>query len=503
MTVIRSQAMMKRQDPVQSPLFRPGFEIGSRVPKDHLLRQISAVIDFDFVYDEVEECYGEVGNPSVPPPVVLKLLLLLFLYRVPSERELMATLPMRLDWLWFLGYDLDTKVPNHSVLSKARRRWTSARFNQLFLRILHRCELAGLIGGTDVFVDSSLIDANASIDSLFTRDETAKAVAAEISARLDEVDESPKPVQESATKPAKYVSKTDPDATGSKHGKDKMRPRYATHRVVDELHGVITGTVMGPGHQDEGERLIEVLDQHEQNTKKKLKSATADSKYGRIDNYEACEARGIELIATPRNASRTKGKPDRFGSCEFRYDPAGECYICPAGEKLVRTQKRPDRNGYRYTAPSKACRACPVRQMCTSSRRARSITRRDGQDLLDRMAARAKSESGRKRRKKRFAMMEGSFAISWRFGFKRARWRGLERVAIQDYLVAIVQNIVLLVRHTSPIKTRISTVYSRAKSLLGSIRAVPREIHQLREKVWGSFGFDKTFAAAQGGLLAA
>ncbi len=50
-------------------------------------------------------------------------MLLLFLYDVPSEPELMRTLPYRLDWLWFLGYDLDSEVPDHSVLSKARSRW--------------------------------------------------------------------------------------------------------------------------------------------------------------------------------------------------------------------------------------------------------------------------------------------------------------------------------------------------------------------------------------------
>jgi IS5 family transposase len=58
----------------------------------------------------------------VPPPVLLQLMLLLFLYDVPSERELLRTLPYRLDRLWFLGYDLDSEVPDHSVLSKARKR---------------------------------------------------------------------------------------------------------------------------------------------------------------------------------------------------------------------------------------------------------------------------------------------------------------------------------------------------------------------------------------------
>ena len=70
------------------------------------------------MYAEVADQYGIKGNASVPPPVILKLMLLLVLYNVRSERELMQTLPERLDWLWFLGYDLDSELPHHSVLSK-------------------------------------------------------------------------------------------------------------------------------------------------------------------------------------------------------------------------------------------------------------------------------------------------------------------------------------------------------------------------------------------------
>ena len=74
--------------------------------------EIRGHIDFDFIYGEVKDCYGGKGNVSVPPPVILKMMLLLILYNVRSEREFMNTLPMRLDWLWFLDYDLDSEIPN-------------------------------------------------------------------------------------------------------------------------------------------------------------------------------------------------------------------------------------------------------------------------------------------------------------------------------------------------------------------------------------------------------
>lgn len=115
--------MMGHHEPPQEHLFMYGISLENRVRKDHPLRMVKEIIDFDFIYKEVEDTYGDNGNVSVPPPVLLKLMLLLIFYNVRSERELMETVPERLDWLWFLGYTLTSSVPDHSVLSKARKRW--------------------------------------------------------------------------------------------------------------------------------------------------------------------------------------------------------------------------------------------------------------------------------------------------------------------------------------------------------------------------------------------
>ena len=162
--------MMGRQPDYQHKLFVRGFNLDKRIRKDHVLRKIKEKIDFDFIYDEVKKTYGTNGNVSVPPPVILKLMLLLFLYRVRSERELMETLPERLDWLWFLGYDLDDEIPNHSVLSKARARWGVKAFRRFFERVVWKCVEENLIEGSKLFMDSSLIDADASNNSVVDTD---------------------------------------------------------------------------------------------------------------------------------------------------------------------------------------------------------------------------------------------------------------------------------------------------------------------------------------------
>lgn len=138
--------MMGRQAKGQQvKMFYQGFSLEQRVGADHPLRKINQLIDFDFTYKEVAESYGVNGNVSVPPPVILKLTLLLILYNVRSERELMPTIAERIDWIWFLGLDLDEPIPDHSVLSKARARWGSTTFKRFFERIVWQCIDAGIV----------------------------------------------------------------------------------------------------------------------------------------------------------------------------------------------------------------------------------------------------------------------------------------------------------------------------------------------------------------------
>ena len=124
--------MMGRDKPPQGSLFYTGINLEKRVRSEHILRKVARLVDFEFVYEEVKQRYGYNGNVSVAPPIIVKLMVLLVLYNVRSERELMATLPERLDWLWFLGLDLDSEIPSHSVLSKARKRWGNGTISEFF-----------------------------------------------------------------------------------------------------------------------------------------------------------------------------------------------------------------------------------------------------------------------------------------------------------------------------------------------------------------------------------
>src|SRR5258708_30364167 len=110
--------MMGERDP-QKQLWCYQVNLDKRVRSDHLLRRINETLELDFVRREVAQFYGTKGNVSEDPVVIMKMMLLLFLDNVRSERELMRIIPERLDYLWFLGYGLGQAVPNHPGLSQA------------------------------------------------------------------------------------------------------------------------------------------------------------------------------------------------------------------------------------------------------------------------------------------------------------------------------------------------------------------------------------------------
>ena len=478
--------MMGIQGPDGGKFFYTNISIAQRVRRDHPLRKIAARVDFDFIYREVADKYGTRGNVSVPPPVILKLMLLLVFYNVRSERELMATLPERLDWLWFLGYDLDTKIPDHSVLSKARKRWGAEVFRNFFERIVIQCVEAGLVDGGKIFVDSSLVEADASNNSVIDTQSLKhqlKKNYRELEARLEERqrsygseeneenEEDEKNEESDDTseigggeiKPTRsgryrkvngrYISSTDPDAAIVGRGKPDLF--YQVHRSVDEAHEIITATAVTPGDVSEGHMLEELLRRHRNTTGKPASTVVADSKYGTIDNFLSLYDQGIKAHMPDlcRSASIREEKRGIFTEAHFRYDRERDIYLCPAGKELKPKSLHRGRGSIDYGASRADCEACPLRSGCTTNKAGRTVKRHCRQEDLDVMLEESRSGASKKDIKKRQHLMERSFARGKRYGFDRARWRRLWRVSIQEYLVCAVQNIqVLLKRGGGPVK---------------------------------------------------
>jgi transposase len=445
--------MMGRQKRVQRKLFYTKLNLDQRVPKDHILRKFAKCIDFDFVYKNVKDKYGTNGNVSVPPPVLLKMMLLLIFYNVRSERELMATIPIRLDWLWFLGYDLDDDIPNHSVLSKARTRWGVETFKTFFERIVWQCVQAGLVDGSKIFMDSSMVQADASNNSVVDKESLKRYLNKGyqiLESRLEQEqqcsgsDEQPK----SGKANQKYISTTDPDASVTRRGQGKSKLKYQVHRSVDQKREVITATEMTPGEVHESHRLESLIDTHEKNTETTVETAVADSKYGSIENYLACWDRGVRahfksLEETQKGTGTKKGI---FPKEDFIYNPESDTFTCPVGQILKRRNYNKKRKHYEYITSRGTCNSCQLKGKCTKSKSGRTLKRHIRQDDLDRMREQANSREAKRDIKTRQHLMERSFARSTRYGYQHARWRRLWRVQLQEYLTAAIQNIKILLK---------------------------------------------------------
>jgi transposase len=412
------------------------------------LRRVAQAVDFTFVRAEVAGLYGENGNESVDPAVLMKMMFLLFYDNVASERELMNVIPERLDYLWFLGYGLDDMIPNHSVLSKARRRWGKEVFQRLFVSTIEQCVAAGLVAGDKLHVDSSLIAANASKDSV------VKSSPELIAAYAAAYEAAEKKLNDPADRPCfqavndTLISTTDPDAGLVRKGGRGSHPAYHHHRVVDDARGVITAVETTSGSIAENKKLMDVVVQHERNTGCAAKTAVADHKYGTAENFVACHQKGIvtHLGDAKAKAGQVAGI---FSERAFVYDAQRDQFLCPAGQTLQRRRFIQRQHVWEYGAAKGVCAGCALRAQCTRSKTGRTVTRHEQAEVLAICRAQSQSPAAKGDRQRRQYLIEGSFAdAANNHGFKRARWRRLWRQQIQDYMIAAIQNIRILLART-------------------------------------------------------
>ena len=429
--------MMGKQKQVEPKLFYHGVSLDRRMPQKHPLRQIDKLVNFEFIRSKVADFYGKRGNPSVDPAVILKLMFLAFYENIKSERALMSQLPLRLDWLWFCGYDIDASTPDHSVISKARRRWGGEVFAEFFENILDQCIDAGLVDGETIHVDSSMIDGDASKDRL-------KCQFRKVSNDLyEELESSAEPLP----KLEKRISTTDPDARlGRKYGKTTLG--YKDHRAVDDKRGIVTATVITPANVNDEKVLTEVIDEHQANTGTKVKTVAADKVYGTGENYKHLYEHDITPCISHKCVNSRCDSA--FNHDKFIYDDECDCYICPAGKQLRRVQFKESENSIIYKANCQTCQPCRHFKKCVASKRSgRQIRHNINKEYID-WADNCLTKYERKRlMARRKHKVEGSFAdAANNHGFKRLRFRGIEKARIQNLLIAAIQNLRKLMRYT-------------------------------------------------------
>src|SRR3954468_6579938 len=153
------------------------FRLEDQVPETHLLGLIEKHISFAIVREKLKASYSDTGRPSIDPELLLRILLIGYLYGITSERKLVEELRMHLAWRWFTGLGFDQEIPHHSTFSKNRhgRFQESKLFEELFAQIVRQCVKVGLVQGKHLSVDGSFVEANAAKESRIPREQLAEA----------------------------------------------------------------------------------------------------------------------------------------------------------------------------------------------------------------------------------------------------------------------------------------------------------------------------------------
>ena len=425
--------MIGNQERWQEDLFVAG-PLSSLIPEDHILKQVDKILDLSWLRSEVADTYNEaMGRPSIDPEAALRLMLAGYFQNIIHDRKLMREAQVNLAIRWFAGFRLYEKLPDHSALTKIRQRWGLNKFRKIFQKTVRMCIDAGLVNGETVHIDSTLIRADVSWESLTT--EYADNCFREN--HLEEGDND----NISRTGKKKKRSITDPDATMTTSSRNsRMEPSFKQHTAVDDQSGVILDVKTTTGETSEGKELMEQIDRVEETTGKKVETVTADMAYAHTDNYNRLEQRGIEAVI-PVQPSSSKSKS--ISIQRFKYDARNQIVRCPRGKILRRSCR--NEKGWIYHAARKDCGNCPLRLRCMSSTaRVRLILITDGYESLLRARRRwqKRDECIREKYKRHKWRVEGVHGeAKTQHGLRRAVRRGLANVSIQVYLTAMVMNL--------------------------------------------------------------
>ena len=367
--------------------------IESLVPEGHLLRKIDAAVDFNVLYDMVEELYSEDnGRPSVDPVVLFKMVLIQHLYGLPSLRRTAEEVSLNVAYRWFLGYGIQEETPHFSTVSyNFKHRFTTETVDRIFAWILNEIAEAGYLSPKAVFVDGTHIKANANTKKAIKEQVPAasKHYAKELMEEVDADREAhgKKPFNDENSPPAapkkkrdntskkklkrrkkeekkKTVTKseTDPESGLFVKGDHKKQFAYEAHTACDK-HGFILETVVTPGNVHDSVAFDEVYDKVTERFPD-VETIVADSAY---KTPHICKKVFEDERVLSTAYKRPMTKKDGHEWWKYVYDEYYDCVICPEYQALA--YRTTNRDGYReYKSDPKICVNCPTRELCTSSK---------------------------------------------------------------------------------------------------------------------------------------
>ncbi len=421
------------------------FRLSDRIPKDNLYRRLRETLDLGFLYRDTKELYGKTGNPSIDPVVFFKLLITGYLENITSDRKLVEHCSMRMDVLYFLGFDLDEDLPWHSTISRTRQIYPASLFEKLFNKVFALCVDSGMVSGHAQAVDSAPIKANASMESVAPKvpstsiDGHLKKVSEEnggtvspahISAPAHELKRVEKhhrnlrdspvgPVGASHKKARLLSNKThysphDLDARISVKPGKARKLNYRCSMAVDTAEGVISHIQADLADGRDSQYLTNISLRVQDRLRKNeliMTDLLADAGYSNGANYHFLEQRKV----TGWIPVFGKYKPEIEG---FPYNREKDEYNCSMNRPLPFKGFRTNRDGSvlkSYWAAPKDCKACPMKSQCVPKTKSKKITRTIYDEQYLRAYARQHSERGKQMKVLRQSTVEPVFGSLTQF----------------------------------------------------------------------------------------
>ena len=443
--------------------------IDDLVPQDDFYRNLDKILDLRFVYQECKSLYGKTGNPSIDPIVFFKINLFGFFENITSDREIVRAASDRISVRYFLGYDIDEKLPWHSTISRTRTLVKEETFELIFNKILEKCNQSGLIDGKHQSIDSTLVRANASMGSIERKvlklsikefiDKSYKENIEELKEEDDRNDDN-KPEGElklekidnkkgksnQKDRNKKYYSRTDPDSRiTSKPGKPTGL-YYSTHYSADSKNRIITDVLTTYADRRDSKVLFEVYERAEKRLKQlglTIEEVSADKGYSSGENLRKFDNLKIKAFIPTQRIKN----PKIIAHKKFIYNEEEDLFICPNNKRLEYYTYEKTYQRHRYRTKEEDCLECPLKKECCPNAKRRSISRTIYYQEYERLKERLKTPRARQAYIIRKTVSEGLFAEAKdNHTLRKFMTRGIDNAQKKSYMIASVQNLKRLMK---------------------------------------------------------
>ncbi|MGO5076187.1 IS1182 family transposase, partial [Clostridium sporogenes] len=419
--------------------------IDDMVPKNHLIRKIDKAIDLSFIYDKVENLYKPYGRESVDPVVLIKIVMIQYIFGIRSMRQTIKEIEVNIAYRWFLGYGLNEDIPHFSTFGKnySRRFEGTSLFEDIFKAIIEEAIKYNFIDEENIFIDGTHIKANAN-NHKYKKDvvkKSAKFYEEELKKEIDEdrKKHGKKPLKDTESIETKTikVSTTDPQCGVFHKGEHKKVFAYTSNTACDINNYILDFNVTSGNTHDSvafPSLYTNIIEQY-----KNVKNIVVDSGY----KTPAIAKLIIDSNKVPiMPYKRPMTKKDFFKKYEFVYDEYYDCVICPNNQILKYSTT--NRDGYReYKSNNKICKKCPFLKKCTESKNNTKVVGiHIWQYYIDKVEDIRHTNGSKDIYSKRSETIERVFADAKELhGMRYTQYRGLAKIKMELTLLFACMNL--------------------------------------------------------------